>query len=87
MILIAQAKLQICDPDALLGHQLDENVYSILLNRLKECKIPNWHRVGRLRRSQWPNTLGRNGYFAERQLVAGRLLCDLANDLGKVMWI
>jgi DNA polymerase alpha subunit A len=73
------------DPDVLIGHKLDDVDFSILLNRMKEKKTPGWHRIGRLRRSDWPKTMGRGGgsFFAERQLAAGRLLCDLANDLGK----
>ena len=73
------------DPDVLMGHQLQEVDYSILLSRLKEKKTPGWHRIGRLKRADWPKTFGKSGssFFAERQLVAGRLMCDLANDMGK----
>lgn len=73
------------DPDVLMGHKLDDVDFSILLDRMKERRTPGWHRIGRLRRSDWPKTMGKGGgsFFAERQLVAGRLLCDLANDLGK----
>ncbi|KAJ6264276.1 hypothetical protein Dda_0420 [Drechslerella dactyloides] len=77
------AKLHTTDPDALIGHELEEGIYGTLIHRLKECKIPNWHRIGRMRRSQWPMNLGRGGYFAEKQIVSGRLMCDLSNDLGK----
>ncbi|KAF3922788.1 hypothetical protein AA313_de0204870 [Arthrobotrys entomopaga] len=77
------AKLQITDPDALIGHELEETIYGTLIHRLKECKVANWHRIGRMRRGQWPHNLGRGGYFAERQIVSGRLMCDLSNDLGK----
>ena len=78
--------LQRIDPDVLVGHRLEDLDYSILLNRLRERKTPGWHRIGRLRRSAWPNNMGKGGgsFFTERQLVAGRLLCDLANDQGKV---
>ena len=73
------------DPDVLLGHQLQEVDYSILLSRLREKKTPGWHRVGRLKRAEWPKNFnkGGGGFFAERQLLAGRLMCDLANDMGK----
>ncbi|RMZ92711.1 hypothetical protein DV736_g8, partial [Chaetothyriales sp. CBS 134916] len=73
------------DPDVLIGHQLQEVDYSILLSRLREKKTPGWHRIGRLKRGEWPKTFGKSGssFFAERQLVAGRLMCDLANDMGK----
>ncbi|KIX02849.1 uncharacterized protein Z518_08792 [Rhinocladiella mackenziei CBS 650.93] len=73
------------DPDVLMGHQLQEVDYSILLSRLKEKKTPGWHRIGRMKRGEWPKTFGKGGssFFAERQLLAGRLMCDLANDMGK----
>ncbi|KAJ8123307.1 hypothetical protein ONZ43_g711 [Nemania bipapillata] len=79
------AQLDLADPDVLLGHQLEGVDYSILLNRLHEKKTPQWARLGRLRRAQWPPSIGKAGgnVFAERQVMAGRLLCDLANDAGK----
>ncbi|KAB8339293.1 hypothetical protein FH972_022226 [Carpinus fangiana] len=78
------AHLQSIDPDVLLGHRLEED-YSVLLSRLRERKIPGWHRIGRLRRSEWPKNIGKGGnsFYIERQIVSGRLLCDLANDQGK----
>lgn len=79
------AQIDIVDPDVILGHQLEGVDYSILLNRLHEKKTPQWSRLGRMRKTQWPNSIGKPGgnVFAERQLMAGRLLCDLANDAGK----
>ncbi|GAP89211.1 putative DNA polymerase [Rosellinia necatrix] len=78
-------QIDFADPDVLLGHQLEGVDYSILLNRLHEKKTPQWARLGRLRRTQWPPSIGKAGgnVFAERQVMAGRLLCDLANDAGK----
>lgn len=80
MALLAKA-----DPDVLMGHRLDDVDYSLLLSRMRDRKTPGWHRIGRLKRSDWPKTMGKGGgsFFAERHLAAGRLLCDLANDLGK----
>ena len=80
------AKIQHVDPDVLVGHQLEGVDYSILLSRLRENKTPQWHRIGRMKRNDWPKNMGRAeaSFFAERQLVSGRLMCDLANDLGKV---
>jgi DNA polymerase alpha subunit A len=77
------------DPDVLMGHQLQEVDYSILLSRLREKKTPGWHRIGRLKRQEWPKTFGKSGssFFAERQLVSGRLMCDLANDMGKSLML
>ena len=79
------AVLERADPDVLMGHQLQDVDYPILLSRLRERKTPGWHKIGRMRRSNWPKTMGKGGgsFFAERQLVSGRLLCDVANDMGK----
>ena len=73
------------DPDVLMGHQLQDVDFSVLLHRIREKNIPRWHCIGRLRRAEWPKTFSRGGgFFAERHLIAGRLLCDLANDMGRV---
>ncbi|KAK3400996.1 hypothetical protein B0T20DRAFT_405745 [Sordaria brevicollis] len=79
------AQIDVIDPDVILGHQLEGVDYSILLNRLHEKKTHQWSRLGRLRRSQWPSSIVKMGgnVFAERQVMSGRLLCDLANDAGK----
>jgi len=85
LLSLFMAMFQRHDPDVLIGHRLDDVDYSVLLNRMREKKTPGWHRIGRLRRSDWPKNMGKGGgsFFAERQLAAGRLHCDLANDLGK----
>jgi len=79
------AQIDLVDPDVIVGHQFEGVDYSILLNRLHERKTPQWSRMGRMRRSQWPSGIGRMGgnVFSERQIMSGRLLCDLANDAGK----
>lgn len=79
------AQLQVVDPDVLVGHQLEGVDFSILMSRLQAKKTPQWSRIGRMRRTQWPSSMGKMGgnFFAERALISGRLLCDLANDAGK----
>lgn len=79
------AKLVSIDPDVLIGHQLEGVDFSILLNRLQAKRTPQWSRIGRMRRTEWPTSMGKIGgnFFAERSLLSGRLLCDLANDAGK----
>jgi len=73
------------DPDVILGHQLEGVDFSILLSRIQAKKTSQWSRIGRMRRSEWPSSMGKMGgnFFAERSLISGRLLCDLANDAGK----
>lgn len=80
------ALLERTDPDVLMGHQLQDVDYPILLSRMRERKTPGWHRIGRMKRSDWPKNMGKGAgsFFAERQLVSGRLICDIANDMGKV---
>ncbi|KAL8931237.1 MAG: hypothetical protein Q9211_007119, partial [Gyalolechia sp. 1 TL-2023] len=79
------ALIERTDPDVLMGHQLQDVDYPILLSRMRERKTPGWHRIGRMKRSEWPRTMGKggSGFFAERQLISGRLICDIANDMGK----
>lgn len=79
------AIMQKYDPDAIIGHKLDDVDFNVLLTRMRDCKTPGWHRIGRLKRDAWPKNLGKGGasFFVERHLAAGRLLCDLANDMGK----
>ncbi|OQO07982.1 hypothetical protein B0A48_06775 [Cryoendolithus antarcticus] len=79
------AIIQKYDPDAIMGHKLDDVDYNTLLTRLRERKTPGWHRIGRLKRGDWPKNVGKGGgsFYAERHLAAGRLLCDIANDMGK----
>lgn len=73
------------DPDVIMGHQLQDVDLSILLNRMREKKTPGWHRIGRLKRGDWPKNFNKGGgFFAERQLISGRLMCDTGNDMGKV---
>jgi DNA polymerase alpha subunit A len=85
LLSLLMAMFQRHDPDVLIGHRLDDVDYSVLLSRLREKKTPGWHRIGRVKRSEWPKNMGKGGgsFFAEKQLASGRLLCDLANDLGK----
>jgi DNA polymerase alpha subunit A len=79
------AKLQIIDPDVILGHNFESVDYGILLHRMKDCSSSHWSKFGRMRRSEWPKGFGRGGTsWGERQIVAGRLICDLSNDMGRV---
>ncbi|KAI9686890.1 MAG: DNA-directed DNA polymerase alpha catalytic subunit pol1 [Bathelium mastoideum] len=85
LLSIFMAILAKMDPDVLMGHRWDDVDYSVLLSRLRDRKTPGWHRIGRLRRSEWPKNMGKgaSSFFVERQLAAGRLMCDLGNDMGK----
>ncbi|RKF80989.1 DNA polymerase alpha catalytic subunit [Golovinomyces cichoracearum] len=80
-------RIALNDPDVILGHQLEGFDLSILLSRLQANKTSQWSRLGRMKRTQWPYFMGNTegNLFAERSVLSGRLMCDLANDMGKSM--
>ena len=55
------AKLNVVDPDVLVGHQLEGVDFSILLSRFQAKKTHQWSRIGRMRRTQWPSSMGKIG--------------------------
>ena len=83
--------LQRYDPDILVGHNFLGFDLSILLNRMKACKVDSWSRIGRLNWTQFPKSKAGAAYstessYAERQILCGRIVCDTylaAKDLIK----
>ena len=69
------------DPDIIVGHEFLGVSLDVLLKRMRDLKADHWSRIGRFRRSKWPN-IGRQG--TNLRFVTGRLLCDLASDSAKV---
>jgi len=69
------------DPDIVVGHDFLGVSLDVLLNRMRDLKADHWSRLGRFRRSKWPN-IGRQG--SNLKFLNGRLLCDLASDGAKV---
>ena len=70
------------DPDVIVGHEFLGVTLDVLLSRMRELKADNWSRIGRFRRTKWPN-IGRQG--TNLRFISGRLLCDLASDGAKVV--
>ncbi|EED77339.1 predicted protein, partial [Postia placenta Mad-698-R] len=70
------------DPDAIVGHEVLGVSLDVLLHRMRDLKADHWSRIGRFRRSKWPN-IGRQG--TNLKFMNGRLLCDLASDSAKGM--
>ncbi|KXN86712.1 DNA polymerase alpha catalytic subunit [Leucoagaricus sp. SymC.cos] len=70
------------DPDVIIGHEFLGVSLDILLHRMRDLKINHWSRLGRFRRSKWPN-IGRQG--TNLRFLNGRMLCDLASDGAKSM--
>jgi DNA polymerase alpha subunit A len=69
------------DPDVIVGHDFLGVSLDVLLNRMKDLKADHWSRIGRFRRSKWPN-IGRQG--TNLKFLNGRMLCDLSSDGAKV---
>ncbi|KAK9841868.1 hypothetical protein WJX81_008187 [Elliptochloris bilobata] len=76
------ARLQELDPDVLVGHNIAAFDLDVLLHRLQHHKVPNWSRIGRLKRSKLPSLAGGGHTFGGGagagllSATAGRLLCD-----------
>jgi DNA polymerase alpha subunit A len=45
------SKIGLIDPDVIIGHDVSGFDIEVLLHRTMVNKIPNWSRLGRLRRS------------------------------------
>ena len=69
------------DPDVIVGHDFLGVSLDVLLHRMRDLKADHWSRLGRFRRSKWPN-IGRQG--SNIKFLNGRMLCDLASDGAKV---
>jgi len=69
------------DPDIIVGHEFLGVSLDVLLNRMHELKVDHWSRIGRFKRSKWPN-IGKQG--TNLKFLNGRLLCDLDSDGAKV---
>ncbi|TFK23220.1 DNA polymerase alpha catalytic subunit [Coprinopsis marcescibilis] len=68
------------DPDIIIGHEFLGVSLDVLLHRMRDLKVDHWSRLGRFRRSKWPN-IGKQG--SNVKFLNGRLVCDLASDAGK----
>ena len=81
------ALLRVNDPDILIGHRLDSIYLDVLFHRLHDLNVPTFSALGRRARRTWPTRFGRshgnNNTFYTRELVAGRLICDIANEMGQ----
>ena len=71
------------DPDIIIGHEFLGVSLDVLLHRMKELKADHWSRIGRFRRSKWPN-IGKQG--TNLRFLNGRMLCDLTSDGAKVCY-
>lgn len=76
------------DPDVFMGHRLENISLDVLVHRMYDLKVQTWSSFGRRNRKAWPDRFGKgNGGFNNnlqlREVFHGRLLCDIANELGQ----
>lgn len=76
------------DPDVFIGHRLENISLDVLVHRMYDLKVTTWSTFGRRNRKAWPDRFGRNssGFnnnLQIREIFQGRLLCDIANEMGQ----
>lgn len=76
------------DPDVFLGHRLENISLDVLVHRMYDLKVTTWSAFGRRNRKVWPEKFNRNGggfnnNLMIREIFQGRLLCDIANEMGQ----
>lgn len=76
------------DPDVFIGHRLENISLDVLVHRMYDLKVPTWSSLGRRNRKTWPDRFGRssggfNNSLQIREIFQGRLLCDIANEMGQ----
>ena len=81
LTMIPTATIYKADPDVIVGHDFVGDSLDVLLRRMRDLKADHFSRIGRFRRSRWPN-IGRQG--TNLKFLNGRLMCDLASDSAKV---
>lgn len=81
------AMMKTSDPDVLIGHRLDSIYLDVLVHRLYDLSVPTFSSLGRRARKEWPDKFGRGhnnmNHFFIRDIVAGRLICDIGNEMGQ----
>ncbi|CCF57846.1 hypothetical protein KAFR_0D01990 [Kazachstania africana CBS 2517] len=81
------AMMKVMDADVLIGHRLESVYLDVLVHRLYDLKVPTFSSLGRRTRKEWPNNFGRSqsslNRFFTQELVAGRLVCDIGNEMGQ----
>lgn len=65
------ARFHQIDPDIVVGHDIYDFDYELLLSRFNYYKIATWSKLGRLKRSDLP------AKTKEKHNLAGRLVCDI----------
>lgn len=75
------------DPDVFIGHRLENISLDVVVHRMHDLKVGTWSAMGRRNRKAWPEKFGKGNGFNNnlliREIFQGRLLCDIANELGQ----
>jgi DNA polymerase alpha subunit A len=75
------------DPDVFVGHRLENISLDVLVHRMYDLKVTTWSTLGRRNRKAWPERFGKgsgyNNNLQTREIFQGRLLCDIANEMGQ----
>lgn len=81
------AMIKTADPDVFIGHRLENISLDVLVHRMHDLKVGTWSAMGRRNRKAWPNKFSKGNGFNNnlliRDIFQGRLLCDIANELGQ----
>lgn len=81
------AMMKNLDSDVLIGHRLENISLDVIVHRMHDLKVPTWSAMGRRNRKTWPEKFGKGNGFNNnlliREVFQGRLLCDIANELGQ----
>lgn len=81
------ALIKTIDPDVFIGHRLENISLDVLVHRMHDLKVATWSAMGRRNRKAWPEKFGNGNGFSNslliREIFQGRLLCDIANELGQ----
>ncbi|ORZ24563.1 DNA polymerase family B-domain-containing protein [Absidia repens] len=75
------ARIHVCDPDVIVGHNFAGFDLDVLLHRMKALNTQHWHKLGRLKRKNWPKLQAgaggaRESTYQEKMVMCGRLVCD-----------
>ncbi|CAK9439383.1 uncharacterized protein LODBEIA_P35310 [Lodderomyces beijingensis] len=86
------AKIKMLDPDVFIGHRMENISLDVLVHRMHENSVMTWSALGRRNRKQWPQSINNsnnnkkssfNNNLLIREVFQGRLLCDIANEMGQ----
>lgn len=80
------ALVKLADPDVFIGHRMENISLDILMHRMHDLNVSTFSAFGRRVKKTWPERFGKNNFnstFVIREILAGRLICDIANEMGQ----